>query len=345
MFSFFWNAGRTIQPRYRLKRVLSASQLRATLEHERMRCDRNSPPFSLVTIRQSAAKLSNDQWEALLRFLDLRLRATDQFGLMNADRVGVILTATPIAGARTVVERICEALKLSDKAGIEIFVYPFNVVEDDSADPPAERLDELFHRPLPAWKRCLDIGGAVTGFLLLWPIMLVAVILVRLTSRGPALFAQKREGLGGSVFTMYKFRSMKLGAEGQQGELRQDSEQDGPAFKISNDPRVTWVGRYLRKTCIDELPQLWNVLRGDMSLVGPRPLPVQESSECLPWHRRRLHVTPGLTCIWQAHGGTVVTFNEWMRMDLRYGDKRSIFGDLRLIVRTIVNVVLHRAST
>jgi lipopolysaccharide/colanic/teichoic acid biosynthesis glycosyltransferase len=137
---------------------------------------------------------------------------------------------------------------------------------------------------------------------------------------------------------------MQEGAEELKASLRALNEQDGPAFKIKDDPRVSFVGSYLRRTCIDEFPQFWNVLIGDMSLVGPRPLPVDEAAECEPWQRRRTSVTPGMTCIWQVSGGTRISFTEWMRMDLRYARSRKLLGDLALLWKTFWVVVLHRAS-
>jgi lipopolysaccharide/colanic/teichoic acid biosynthesis glycosyltransferase len=137
---------------------------------------------------------------------------------------------------------------------------------------------------------------------------------------------------------------MRDGAHSEQEALRGENEQDGPAFKITNDPRVTLVGRILRKTSIDELPQLWNVLRGEMSLVGPRPLPCEESRNCESWQRRRLDVTPGLTCIWQVRGRSQVSFPEWMRMDLAYTKVRTFWHDVKLILATVPAVLLRRGA-
>jgi lipopolysaccharide/colanic/teichoic acid biosynthesis glycosyltransferase len=155
-------------------------------------------------------------------------------------------------------------------------------------------------------------------------------------------FKQRRAGLGGRPFTIYKFRTMVVDAEAQKSQLRHKSEQDGPAFKIKHDPRITRIGRILRESSLDELPQLFNVLKGDMSLVGPRPLPVDESEGCATWHRRRLDVTPGLTCIWQVHGRSSVSFVEWIRMDRRYIRALSIWQDIKLMLLTIPSILMRR---
>lgn len=198
--------------------------------------------------------------------------------------------------------------------------------------------------PTPSWKRWLDIGGSVFGLVILFPLLLMISIAIKLTSRGPVLFTQWREGKDGELFKIYKFRTMCVDAEKKVANMRELSEQDGPAFKLKNDPRVTRLGRYLRKCCADELPQLVNVWRGQMSLVGPRPLPVYESYSCEPWQRRRLRVLPGLTCFWQVEGGRETAFSDWMRMDLSYVRRRSLVTDVKLILKTIVVTVLHKGS-
>ena len=196
----------------------------------------------------------------------------------------------------------------------------------------------------PVWKRTIDIVGSGVGILVLSPLFIGAAIAIKLSAPGPVFFRQMREGKDGKPFGILKFRTMVIDAEAKQDELREQSEQDGPAFKLKDDPRVTKVGKYLRKSCIDELPQLFNVLVGQMSLVGPRPLPVGESEQCNAWQRQRLSVLPGCTCIWQARGGRDIKFSQWMRMDLEYIHKRSFLYDLRLILETVYIAVLHKGS-
>ena len=206
--------------------------------------------------------------------------------------------------------------------------------------------DTLVHPPLTRrfMKRSLDIVGASVGIVMVSPLLIGGMLAVKLTSKGPALFKQTREGKGGRPFTIYKMRTMVVDAESKQASLRKDSHRDGPAFKIKHDPRVTKVGHFLRRTCIDELPQLFNVLKGDMSLVGPRPLPWHESRACGSWHRRRLDVRPGMTCHWQVDKAAAETFDDWMRMDLQYVDRNSFWQDLRLIIRTVIVPVTGRGS-
>lgn len=194
------------------------------------------------------------------------------------------------------------------------------------------------------FKRGVDILGASVALLVLSPVMLAAAIAVKLSSPGPVLFRQQRAGLGGRPFAFYKFRSMCVDAEQRKQALLEKNEQTGPVFKIASDPRITRVGRFLRRTSIDELPQLWNVLRGDMSLVGPRPPIVAEVKDYAPWQRRRLEITGGLTCIWQVSGRSSILFNDWVRLDLRYVRQASVLTDVRLLARTIPAVLTCRGA-
>jgi exopolysaccharide biosynthesis polyprenyl glycosylphosphotransferase len=183
-------------------------------------------------------------------------------------------------------------------------------------------------------KRIMDIVGAGLGLLLLAPLFLVVAIVIKATDRGPVFFKQVRVGKGGRRFDCFKFRSMQCDAEETKELLLSRNESDGPTFKIRRDPRVTVMGRFLRKFSMDELPQLWNVLRGDMSLVGPRP-PVPEEVLCYEWwQRRRLAVKPGLTCIWQVWGRNKVSFKRWVEMDIQYIEGWSLWLDAKLILHT-----------
>ncbi len=188
-------------------------------------------------------------------------------------------------------------------------------------------------------KRVFDIVVGTVMLILSTPLMILAAITIKLTSKGPIFFRQERTGLNGRTFTMYKFRSMCAGAEEARPILEKLNEHNGPAFKIKRDPRVTRVGRFLRRSSIDELPQLINVLAGRMSLVGPRPLPVAESENVQGAGRLRTTVKPGLTCLWQISGRNELTFEQWMHMDLYYIRHRSLLLDLIIIVQTIPAVL------
>lgn len=194
-------------------------------------------------------------------------------------------------------------------------------------------------------KQMVDFLGAVTLLVLLSPIFLFVSLAIKVTSPGPILFRQRRAGLNGRPFTMLKFRTMVTNAEQLKQELEALNEMSGPVFKVSNDPRITPIGRLLRKYSLDELPQLLNVLVGDMSLVGPRPLPVDEVARFDDVaHRRRLSVRPGLTCLWQVSGrNNVKDFAEWVRLDLQYIDNWSLWLDFKILLRTIP-VVLSGAG-
>jgi len=189
-------------------------------------------------------------------------------------------------------------------------------------------------------KRTIDVVGASIGVATLLPVFLACAAAVKLTSKGPVFFRQIRVGKNGETFHCLKFRTMFVGAHAEQEKLRAASTQDGPAFKIPKDPRITGVGRVLRKFSLDELPQLLNVLVGDMSLVGPRPPIPTEVDKYTWWQRRRISVKPGLTCVWQVWGRNRVSFKRWVEMDLYYIDNWSLWLDLKLIVHT-VRVVLR----
>lgn len=193
-------------------------------------------------------------------------------------------------------------------------------------------------------KRFLDVALALLGLVLLLPLLPAIIALIKLDSPGPILFRQKRVGQGGRLFTCYKFRSMVPDAESLKAELVKMNEATGPAFKIRNDPRITAIGHFLRRSSLDEVPQLFNVLSGQMSMVGPRPQIPTEVALYEPWHRGRLAVTPGITCLWQISGRSHVGFDEWMRLDLEYVRRRSLALDLRILLGTLPAVIARKGA-
>ncbi len=196
-----------------------------------------------------------------------------------------------------------------------------------------------------AAKRMLDIAVSLMLLGLSLPVIVLAALAIKLTSPGSVVFKQKRIGLNGRTFTLYKFRTMIANAHERLGEVSHLNEMTGPVFKATNDPRITAVGRIMRKFSFDELPQLWNVLKGDMSLVGPRPPIPEEVRSYHRWQRRRLSMKPGLTCLWQVNGRNNVDFDRWMQMDLQYIDNWSPSLDLKILLRTIPAVLLGRGAS
>ena len=193
-------------------------------------------------------------------------------------------------------------------------------------------------------KRIMDITISALLLVVLMPFMLLVGLLVKLTSRGPIIYRQVRCGLYGRRFVLYKFRSMRDGAEDVLWEIKHLNEMEGPVFKMRNDPRVTPLGRILRKTSIDEWPQFINVLKGDMSLVGPRAPLLEEVKEYTRWQRRRLSVKPGITCLWQVSGRNEIDFHEWTKLDLHYIDNWSLLLDLKILLRTFPVVLLGKGA-
>lgn len=183
-------------------------------------------------------------------------------------------------------------------------------------------------------KRGIDIVASLMGLILLSPILLIIAFLIKLESKGPVIFSQTRVGENLKEFKMYKLRSMVINAEDLKEKLKGQNEMSGPMFKMKDDPRITKVGKFIRKTSIDELPQLINVLKGDMSLVGPRPSLPEEVKDFEPWMLERFKVKPGLTCYWQVSGRNNIDFEDWMKLDIAYVKEKSTMVDIKLILKT-----------
>ena len=333
--------------------LYSTRQFLQAMERERARAERWGTTLALLSLGVEPSPAGRATLLQVAKLLRRRHGVTDETGWLCDGQIGVLMPNAPPWQAWNLADDLCLALPEGvPMAECRVFAYPSRGRKTDLAQanesspnlPQVEAMETLFLRPLPAWKRAVDIVGAVAALILSSPVLLLAALTVKLTSRGPVLFHQLRGGIGGRPFVMHKFRTMVVDAEQRKESLRTLNEQDGPAFKLRNDPRVTRVGAFLRKFSIDELPQLWNVLRGDMSLVGPRPLPCDESDACRGWHRQRLDVTPGLTCIWQVHGRGRVSFTEWIRMDLNYVRSRSPGRDLTLLLKTVWAVLFGRGT-
>lgn len=206
-----------------------------------------------------------------------------------------------------------------------------NILKSEIEEEYSKR--KLLYRGI---KRGSDILFSILGLVCLSPILLIIAILIKVDSKGPIIFSQTRVGYKGKNFKMYKFRSMVKDAEVLKSDLESKNEMSGPMFKMKKDPRITRIGRFLRKTSIDEIPQLLNVIKGDMSLVGPRPSLPNEVCQFDDWMLKRLEVKPGLTCFWQVSGRNDIEFEEWMKLDIKYVEERSLLVDVKLILRTFL---------
>ena len=256
-----------------------------------------------------------------------------------------------VAFASTSNDETLEIIRAAKRAQIKVTIVPrlYEILGHSVEVDEVEGMTVLSLRGLTRprssmmLKRAIDVAGAGLGLLMLSPFLLAIAVAIKLDSRGPVFFRQKRMGRD-DVFGMLKFRSMVPDADAMKAELMHLNEADGVMFKIERDPRVTRVGRFIRKTSLDELPQLWNVLRGEMSLVGPRPLVLDEDKMVIGWHRTRLELTPGLTGPWQVAGRTAVPFDEMVKMDYLYVAEWSLWNDIRLLLRTIPVVALGRGA-
>jgi exopolysaccharide biosynthesis polyprenyl glycosylphosphotransferase len=345
--------------------VISRSVLRFVLEQTRLR-GRNLRNVLVVGTSKRALEFANkletnpelgycvigyaDQhWDGIGHFQQGgKSLLCDLHGLPEFLRTNVVdevVIALPIRSFHDDASRLAA---VCEQQGIIVRVLP-NIFDLKMARSRAEEMEgdsviTHYTGVIEGWpvvvKRVLDFLLALIALIVVSPVMLIAAALIKLTSPGPIFFTQQRIGQNKRKFTIYKFRSMAVDAEAKIRQLEHLNEVSGPVFKIKDDPRITPVGRFLRKTSIDELPQLFNVLKGDMSLVGPRPLPIRDyEGFSQDWHRRRFSVRPGITCLWQVAGRSSIPFEKWMELDMQYIDKWSLWLDLKILAQTIPAVL------
>jgi exopolysaccharide biosynthesis polyprenyl glycosylphosphotransferase len=275
----------------------------------------------------------------------MHLGTLDEFeSLLMHRNIDTVLITLP---TKSRYDEIQEAIRVCERVGVEsqyladIFQRSLARQSYEQAGPmPAVTMKVVHDDVRLLVKRTFDMMAASLGLIVLSPVLLAIAIAIRLTSPGPIFFAQERYGLNRRIFRMYKFRTMHCNAEALQYTVEHLNEASGPVFKIKNDPRVTPLGRLLRRTSLDELPQLFNVIKGDMSLVGPRPLPLRDVGHfSAAWLMRRFSVLPGLTCLWQISGRSNLGFDDWVTLDLQYIDGWSLRMDVKILLKTIPAVI------
>jgi lipopolysaccharide/colanic/teichoic acid biosynthesis glycosyltransferase len=342
------------------------------LFRERRRADRSNQPLALLVVcaKESSEARFSSKWEDVVDALTVAKRQSDVVGWLEQDAVVAILLAdasvTSSSLARDIDSRVrAELVKRlgSDAAyrysiALHIVGGPSQPENSTPVEDPQLRFDREVKRrtPYDALKKALDFVGSLTLLFVLSPLLLLIAILVRLTSRGPVFFRQERVGQMMKPFTILKFRTMHADADHQlhhdfvssfikSGSHTTSEADTNQFFKITDDPRVTPVGRLLRKTSLDELPQLWNVLRGDMSLVGPRPPLPYEIVQYQRWHQRRvLEAKPGITGLWQVAGRSRTSFDDMVRLDLRYARHRSLLIDVKILLATPAAVISGKGA-
>lgn len=321
-------------------KVLPAPEFQRILAQERSRADRHKHGFSLVSFAVPKANARCSEARTVAREMDRRLRFTDVIGCLDHGHIAAILPETPRNGALKVEQYLREAVKAKGalvESRVEcyppdgkIHVSP-KPIDSDRRDP-----HEVL-AGIPVWKRLMDVVGASLALLLLSPLLLLVVIFIKLVSPGPVFYTQTRVGFLGRHFDCYKFRTMHADSDCtlHQKHIQRLIKADTPLKKLdAEDPRIIPFGRVLRATAIDELPQLFNVLKGEMSLVGPRPDIPYVVPHYDAWNTRRFHTTPGLTGLWQVSGKNRTTHTEMMRYDVRYVHHRSLWFDIQIIFRT-----------
>jgi exopolysaccharide biosynthesis polyprenyl glycosylphosphotransferase len=348
------------------KNIMPKHHFLNRLREEKRRADRSKAALSLAIFRlQEEGKTGKNLIEELLNHLHKNTRETDIKGWIDRNEIGLILPDTNGEGVNRFVEKIENG---NGKMHYSVIkgTYPDllfkRILKEGQSQPelyPIDIDESIKKRDRLQWglKRGMDLIGSIVGLLLFSPVMVLAAVAVKLNSPGPAVFKQSRLGIKGTRFPFYKFRSMYWNVDDQihreyvnnliKGNLEKVNQGDGkePLYKMKSDARVTRVGKIIRKTSIDELPQLFNVLKGEMSLVGPRPPIPYEVEEYEPWHLRRiLEVKPGITGLWQVDGRSKTSFDGMVRLDLRYVQTWSLWLDLKILLKTVRAVIRPKGA-
>ncbi len=317
--------------------VYSEKEFHRILARERYRSTRSGCSFSVACF-QLNRRNGQTSAKSFIAYLKGRIRSTDEMGWFDASSVGVLLYNTAREGASSFAKKVkTAAVSQNSLAKYSIYTYPsewFDIRHDMS--------DQEISQPplaLPLWKRGLDLFVVSIGLIILSPFFLFLAIIIKIISPGPVFFKQTRVGKGGRLFQLYKFRSMCIDADAQLEKLRKFSEVNGPIFKMAQDPRITRVGRWLRRGSLDEFPQFINVLKGEMSVVGPRPPIPDEVTKYEEWQKRRLDINQGITGLWQISGRSKLSFEEMVLLDIIYMENWSLWWDMAIILKTIPTVL------
>lgn len=341
-------------------KILPKEQFLSALRIEKRRADRSKNRFSIVLFHlQDSGSLNKPEINKFLRVIIQNTRETDIKGWIDDNIIGLLLPDTDRNGAKQCVD------KISERNGNIFYsvltrTYPDDIFEKlfEEGEKSPDLFPFYFEQHFSSKKvqiiikRVIDIVGSIFGIIIFSPLMLITCFAIKITSPGPIIFKQQRIGLKGKKFYFYKFRSMRVDEDDRihreyvssliKGELDKINQGDknNPLYKIKDDPRVTKIGKIIRKTSIDELPQFFNVLKGEMSLVGPRPPIPYEVEKYEPWHLRRiLEVKPGITGLWQVNGRSKTSFNDMVRLDLKYALNWSLWLDIKILLKTAIAVI------
>ncbi len=326
----------------------------ALLNHERSRSDREGSEFSLVVLDVTGLESNGRGIQLVARTIKAKMRSIDEFGWLDSRNIGILLPVTKNEGGRRFAHRLCDSIPTPPSPiPSMVYTYPAHWLPGSDADigdesggdghPNEKAIGNVFCKRVPVWKRGIDFVGSLLLLFLLSPLFLLLVSYIKAVSPGKAFFRQQRVGYRGKLFTFMKFRTMheNNNADAHRQYWKELIKSDKPMEKLDcgRDPRIIPGGKIIRKACLDELPQLFNVLRGEMSLVGPRPCIPYEAEEYLRWHRHRFDILPGMTGLWQVSGKNKLSFEQMVRLDISYANRMSPLRDLKILLLTVPAII------